>query len=163
MSTSVHWVYGGFSVSLPVDWLHCLGDGTGGKVSSWGTSWSAMVAHTASGVLTRDTLVVVVWCRTVGSGLSTCDAAYPVRSVAAVGCKWLGLFGVAGEEWLGQCVTSASQESMNSVAWNHASATVSSVDSTMSDRRLKVTDSSNSRAVSSMSSHLSCRWRSRTN
>ena len=109
---SVQWVYGGFSVSLSVDWLHCSGDDAGGGASSWGASWSAMVAHTASGVLTRDTLVVVVWCRTVGSGLSTCDAAYPVCSVAAVGCKWLRLFGVAGEKWLDRCVTSISQESM---------------------------------------------------
>ena len=87
MSISVQSVYGGFSVSLAVDRLQCFGDGVGGEASSWGISWSAMVAHTAAGVLTRDTSVVGVWCGTVGSGLSTFDVAYPVCSVAAVGCK----------------------------------------------------------------------------
>ena len=87
MSISVQWVYGGSSMSLAVDGLHCFGDDAGGEASSWGISWSAMVAHTAAGVLTRDTSVVGVWCRTVGSGLSTCGVAYPVCSVAAVGCK----------------------------------------------------------------------------
>ena len=113
--------------------------------------------------MTHDTLVVGVWCSTASFGFSLWDFTCSARLVAAVGCKGLGVFRVAGKGSLGRCLTSASHESMNSFACSHASSTVSSVDSTISDKRLKVTDSSNSQAVSSMSSHRSWRWCSRVN
>ena len=66
------------------------------------------------------------------------------------------------------CVSSSTYGSTRSFEYSHASSTVSSVDSIMSDKRRNMTDSSNSLAICSKTFHRLCKqrihlsWKSRS-
>ena len=111
-----------------------------------------MVAHTAI-VLPHDTLVLGVWCSTVGFGIclgSFC--ALVAKSSLSTAGRLRYFVRAGGVSWVSR-VSSSTHGFMNSFVCSHASSTASNVDSIISDRRLNVTDSSKSLVVCSRSSH----------